>query len=52
MTRTRLRNKLFKEKTVENRKNYNKKRNYYVALLRKVKKEYYDSLEEKHETDN
>ena len=52
MTRTRLRNKLFKEKTVENRKNYNKKRNYYVALLRKVKKEYYDSLEKKHETDN
>ena len=51
ITRTRLRNKFFKEKTVENRKNYNKQRNYCVTLLRKVKKEYYDSLNEKHETD-
>ena len=48
MKRTRLRNKFFKEKTVENRKNYNKQRNYCVTLLRKVKKEYYNSLDEKH----
>ena len=52
MTRTRLRNKFCKEKTVENRKNYNKQRSYCVALLRKVKKEYYDSLDEKRVTDN
>ena len=52
MTRTRLRNKFFKEKTIENRKNYNKQQYYCVELLRKVKKKYYDSLDEKHVTDN
>ena len=52
MTKTRLQNKLFKEKTVENRKNYNKQRNYCVTLSKKVKKEYYDSLVEKHVTNN
>ena len=52
MTKTRLQNKLFKGKTVENRKNYNKQRNYCVTLLKKVKKEYYDSLVEKHVTNN
>ena len=52
MTRTRLRNKFFKEKTVENRNNYNKQRNYCVTLLRKAKKEYYGSLDEKHKTIN
>ena len=52
MTRTRLRNKFFKGQTVENIKNYNKQRNYCVTLLRKVKKEYYDSQDEKHVTDN
>ena len=52
MTRTRLRNKFFKGQTVENRKNYNKQRNYCVTLLRKVKKEYYDNQDEKHVTDN
>ena len=45
MTRTRLRKKFFKEKTVENRKNYNK-RSYCV------KKEYYGRLGEKDVTDN
>ena len=49
MTRTR---KNFNEKTVENKKNYNKQRNYSVTLLRKVKIEYYGSLDEKHVTDN
>ena len=52
MTRTRFRNKFFKEKTVENRKNYNKHRNYCVTLLRKAKKKYYDSRDEKRSTDN
>ena len=52
MTRTRLWIKFFKEKTVENRKNYNKQRNYCVTLLIKAKKEYYGSLDEKHVTDN
>ena len=33
ITRTRLRNVLFKENTAENRKNYNKQRNYCVTLL-------------------
>ena len=52
MPRARLRNKFFKEKTEENKKNYNKQRNFRVTLLRKVKKEYYCSLDEKHVTDN
>ena len=52
MMRARLRNKFFKEKTVENRKNCNKQRNYCVTLLKKVKKEYYGSLDEKHVIDN
>ena len=30
----------------------NKQRSYCVTLLRKAKKQYYDSLEEKHVTDN
>ena len=52
MTRARFRNKFFKEKTVENRKNYNKQRHYCLKFLRQVKKEYYDSLDEKPLTDN
>ena len=52
ITRTRLRNKFFKEKTLENRKNNTKQQNYCVALLRKVKKKYYGSLDKKHVTDN
>ena len=52
MTRTRLRNSFFREKTVENRKNYNKQRNYCVTPLRKFKKEYYGNLDEKYVTDN
>ena len=52
MTGTRLRNKFFKEKTEENRMNYNKQQNYCVTLLRKANKEYYGSLDEKHVTDN
>ena len=43
--------KFFKEKTVENRKNYNK-RSYCVTLLRKVKKEHYGRLDEKDVTHN
>ena len=52
MTRARYRNNFFKEKTVENRKNYNKQQNYCVTLLRKVQKEYYGSLGKIHVTDN
>ena len=46
MTRTRLGIKFFKEKAVENRKKYNKQRNYCVALLIKANREY-GSLDEK-----
>ena len=46
MTRTRLGIKFFKEKTVENRKKYNKQRNYCVAFLIKANREY-GSLDEK-----
>ena len=52
MRRTRLRSEFFKDKTEENRRNYNKQQNYCVALLRKANKGYYGSLKEKHVTDN
>ena len=38
MTGTKLRNKFFKERSGENRVNYNKKQNYCVILLRKSNK--------------
>ena len=40
------------KKTEENRRNYNKQRNYSATLWRKVEKEYYGSLDEKQVTDN
>ena len=52
MTRARFQNKFCKEKTEENRRDYNKQRNYCVTLLRKAKKGYYGNLDEKHVTDS
>ena len=52
MNRSRLRNKYLKTPTITNKNNYNKQRNYCVNLLRRVKKEYYNNLDEKTITDN
>ena len=52
MTRSRLRNKFLKNRTIENKRKYTKQRNYCVHLLRKSKKDYYGNLNEKSVTDN
>ena len=52
MKRTKLRNKFLKERTDESKKRYTLQRNYCVSLLKKTKKNYYDSLNEKDVSDN
>ena len=52
MTRTRLRNRSLKEPTEMNRLAYKKQRNYCVSLMCQSKKQYYDSLNVNHLTDN
>ena len=47
MLRTNLRNKFLKNRSHENKTNYVKQRNHCVSLLRKTKREYYSSLDEK-----
>ena len=44
MVRTRLRNISLKNRSEENKINYNKQRNFFVTLLRKNKREYYQKL--------
>ena len=44
MLRSRLRNKLNKDKNKRNTRNYKKQRNYCVKLLRKTKKEYFSNI--------
>ena len=46
--RTKLRNKFLKERTDENKKRYTSERNYCVLLLKKTKKTYHNSLNEKY----
>ena len=38
MDRTRLRHKSLRSRSIEDRKAYNKQRNYCVSLIRKIKK--------------
>ena len=52
MKRTKLRNKFLKERTNESKQWYTSKRNYCVSLLKRQKKNYYDSLNEKDVSDN
>ena len=52
MTRSRLRNRFLKNRSEENRKLFCKQRNKCVSLLRKSKKDYFASLNEKSITDN
>ena len=49
--RTKMGNK-FKNRSHENRENFNKQRNYCVQLVRKSKREYYGNLNEENVTDN
>ena len=52
MKRSRLRNKFLNTKSDNDRKAYNKQRNYVVSLLRNEKKNFYSSLDTKVVTDN
>ena len=49
---SRLRNSFLRKKTEETRKLYVKQRNKCVSLLKKAKKEYYQSLDEENVIDN
>ena len=51
MKRTRSRNKFLRNKSPENRENFNKQRNYCVHLVRKSEKEYYGNPNEKNVRD-
>ena len=52
MKRSRLRNIYLKNRSDNNKREYNKQRNYCVSLLRKTKTHYYANLNEKDPTDN
>ena len=52
MNRTRLRNKLLKNRSAENKFAYNCQRNYFVSLTRKSKRDYYNNLDNRNVTDN
>ena len=52
MTRSRLRNRCLKNRSNNNKREYNKQRNYWVSLLRKTKTNYHANLNEKDLTDN
>ena len=47
INRTRLRNVYLRKRSDENRKKYSEQRNYCVSLLRRTKRKYYSSLNEK-----
>ena len=52
MTRSRLRNRLLKNRSEENRKLFRKQKNKCVSVLRKSKKDYFANLKEKNIADN
>ena len=52
MTRNRLRNIYIKNRSNNNKREYNKQRNYCISLLRKTKTNYYASSNEKVLSDN
>ena len=52
MERTRLRNKILKNPTIENKLAYTKQRHFCVSLLRKVKREYFANINEENIIEN
>ena len=52
MDRTRLRHKFLRSRSIEDRKAYNKQRNYCVSLIQKIKKDHYNNLDYKMIIDN
>lgn len=51
MVRSRLKNRYLRDKTRENKLNYNRQRNYCTSLLRRVKRNFYDKLDDSSVTD-
>ena len=45
MKRARLRNKFLKDRNKQNKRMYSKQRNYCVSLIRKMKVDYYNTLD-------
>ena len=52
MVRSRLKNRYLKNKTRENKLNYHRQRNYCTSLLRRVKRNFYDKLDDSSVTDS
>ena len=52
MNRSRLHNKFLKKPTLDNKRNYNKQRNYCTGLFRKEKRNYFNNLDTKLIIDN
>ena len=52
MKRSKLRNKFNRNRNYENWCNFKFQRNYYVSLLRKTEKQYYEKLSAKNVMDN
>ena len=52
MTRAQLKNKYNKDPTGENKRNYNRQRNFCTSLLKKEKRKYYNNLDTKILGDN
>ena len=52
MNRMRLRNKFLKNRSAENKFAYNRQINYCVSLTRKLKRDYYNNLDNRNVTDN
>ena len=52
MDLTRLRNKFLKNRSAKNKLAYNCLRNYCMSLTRKLKRDYYKSLDNSNATDN
>ena len=50
MGRSRLRNKFLKTRSNEDKKSYNTQRNYFLKLVRKAKKDYYNNLDDENVT--
>ena len=52
MNRTRLRNRFIRTSFIEDKKAYNKQRNYCISLIRKSKQQYYNNLDHRKVTNN
>ena len=52
MIRSKLKNKYYKKRTEENKRLYNRQRNYCTSLLKRIKKEYFENLDDKKVTDS